>query len=309
MMAVADCGRRAREMERANACTLPEKVCGTNVPLKTIKPGDPLWELTMLGRHGRLAKKKEPVPEPKAATQSAKSKDDVPEWAQDDALADASITDDSFLGTALPQLTEEERLGLAGLSVKAPKEKPPKTSRSSRSKRRRRSCRTSPTSETSCRRDRRSNRRSNKRLFRCHLFRCRPALPLRRVQQRWHSSKCLRCRAHRVVVSRSDWTATRTVCETGVDRMAPRRILPERLAVQAGRRPPQAPFMPLIQLLQSGWRYRIPMQQAPPQQQQQQQIPQQTQPQQAPPRQPPPQRGGLPPWLTQQEQPAARRRS
>ena len=106
-------------MERANACTLPEKVCGTNVPLKTIKPGDPLWELTMLGRHGDWPKKKEPVPEPKTTTQSAKSKDDVPEWAQDDALADASITDDSFLGTALPQLTEEERLGLAGLSVKA----------------------------------------------------------------------------------------------------------------------------------------------------------------------------------------------
>lgn len=96
-----------REMERANACTLPEKVCGTNVPLKTIKPGDPLWELTMLGRHGDWPKKKEPVPEPKTTTQSAKSKDDVPEWAQDDALADASITDDSFLGTALPQLTEE----------------------------------------------------------------------------------------------------------------------------------------------------------------------------------------------------------
>ena len=124
-----------REMEALQTCKLPEDVCGTNVPLKAIKPGDPMWELTMIGRHGDWPKKKEPVPEPKtaasAATTTRKEKDDVPEWAQEgNSLADASLTDDSFLGTALPQLTAEERLGLAGLGKPAvPAQEQSRTSR------------------------------------------------------------------------------------------------------------------------------------------------------------------------------------
>ena len=292
-----------REMERANACTLPEKVCGTNVPLKTIKPGDPLWELTMLGRHGDWPKKKEPVPEPKTTTQSAKSKDDVPEWAQDDALADASITDDSFLGTALPQLTEEERLGLAGLSVKAPPQEPPKTSR--------------------------FVALEEEETLMPHLANIGNILPARPAQQPAQQQAPLQMPPLQMPPAPSQAQQQQPAQQqvppvpahiewlyldpTGQQQgpFARQELIewhqggffPNDLPCKPVDAPPGAPFMPLIQLLQSGWRYRIPMQQAPPQQQQQQQIPQQTQPQQAPPRQPPPQRGGLPPWLTQQEQP------
>ena len=65
--------------------------------------------------------------------------------------------------------------------------------------------------------------------------------------------------------------------------------------------PPQAPYMPLIELLQSGWRYHIPMQQQPMQQQPTQQptqrMPPMRQPQQQQPQQQQQGGGGLPPWL------------
>ena len=290
-----------RDMERANACALPEEVCGTNVPLKTIKPGDPMWELTMLGRHGDWPKKKEP----KTTAQNANSKDDVPEWAQEsNALADASIMDESFLGTAMPQLTEEERLGLAGLSMRAPPQEQPKTSR--------------------------FVALEEEETLMPHLANIGNILPAQPPQQQAQQQQAplqmpqiqmppapspaqQQQQAQQQVPPVPAHIEWLYLDPTGQQQGPFTRqeliewhqggFFPNDLPCKPVDAPPSAPFMPLIQLLQSGWRYRIPMQQAPPQRQQQQQAPQPTQPQQAPPRQPPQQQGGLPPWLTQQEQP------
>jgi len=276
-----------REMEASRTCTLPEDVCGTNVPLKTIEPGDPLWELTMLGRHGDWVKKKEPVPEPKTAAAAATTrsdKDDVPEWAQEgNSLADASMTDDSFLGTALPQLTAEERLGLAGLGkTAAPTQDAPKTSR--------------------------FVALEEEETLMPHLSHIggmpqappqqampmppmsMPPMPIPPMpQQRMPPPP--QQQLPPPVPPNIDWL----YLDPSGQQQGPftRQELiewhqggffPNDLPCKPIDAPPGAPFMPLVELLQNGWRYRIPMQQAPPPQQRQQ--------------------GGLPPWLSQQAQPS-----
>lgn len=288
-----------REMEALQTCKLPEDVCGTNVPLKAIKPGDPMWELTMIGRHGDWQKKKEPVPEPKtaasAATTTRKVKDDVPEWAQEgNSLADASLTDDSFLGTALPQLTAEERLGLAGLGKPAvPAQEQSRTSRF-----------------VALEED------ETLMPHLSHIGGMMQAPPQQTVQmppmqmppmqmpppqqqippQQRQQMPPTQQQLPPPVPANVDWL----YLDPSGQQQGPftRQELiewhqggffPNDLPCKPIDAPAGAPFMPLIELLQNGWRYRIPMQQAPPPQQQ------------APP---PQQQGGLPPWLSQQAQPS-----
>lgn len=284
-----------RQLEEANACVLPEDVCGTNVPLKTIKPGDALWELTMLGRHGDWSKTTAAAqstttapPEPKTTTTTGKSKDDnIPEWAQEgNSLADASITDDGFLGGTLPELTPEERLGLAGLVQPSNGAAAPQ----------RTSSRFVALEEEETLMPHMS-----------HIGSMMQPPPQQQQQQQQQQPPPMQMPPMRMppqqqqqqqqqqpppVPMNVDWL----YLDPQQQQQGPfsRQELiewhqggffPNDLPCKPVDAPPGAPFMPLIELLQNGWRYGIPMQQPPPQQQQQQ-----------------PQGGGLPPWLAQQGQ-------
>ena len=287
-----------REMEAANACALPEDVCGTNVPLKTIKPGDSLWELTMLGRHGDWQKKKDAAPEPKT---TGKHGDDVPEWAQEgNALGDASLTDDSFLGTALPQLTEEERRGLAGLSLaptEAPAPQPPKTSRFVALEEE--ETLMPHLSHLGGMMQHAQSTQQQTQPQRAPHQQPAPMPPMHMPPMHMpplHMPPQMQQPQVPPVPVNVEWLY---LDPTGQQQGPFTRqeliewhqggFFPNDLPCKPADAPPGAPFMPLIELLQNGWRYRIPMQQPPPPQ------PPQSQPQ-----------GGLPPWLTQQaQQPSA----
>ena len=238
----------------------------------------------MLGRHGDW-QKKESMPEPKTA---GKHGDDVPEWAQEsNALGDASLTDDSFLGTALPQLTEEERRGLASLSL-APTEapQPPKTSRFVAL-------------------EEEETLMPHLSHIGSMLQQVQPTQQQAQPQQAAHMPPVHMPPVHMPplqmppqmqqqqvppVPANVDWlyldpTGQQQGPFTRQELMDWHQggFFPNDLPCKPADAPPGAPFMPLIELLKNGWRYRIPIQQ-PPQQQPQ---------------------GGLPPWLTQQAQQSA----
>jgi len=128
-----------RDLEAANACELPAEVDKDTVPLRSVKPGDMLWDLTMFANRvktnpgapagqlkgpawkdgedalGRKKKDRYEVGDGKGSysTQNRGGRrdeyDGVPEWALDgNQLKDRTEVGDSFLGGAMPALTEEE---------------------------------------------------------------------------------------------------------------------------------------------------------------------------------------------------------
>ena len=277
-----------RQLEESNTCVLPADVCATNVPMKNIQPGDPLWELTMIGRHGDWAKE-----EKKADTKASAAKDsDVPEWAQEgNALIDASMTDDSFLGTTMPELTKEEREGFFAMAASA-EPAPQQTSRFV------------ALEEEETIMPHMSHLGGIQGMMQPPVAQMPPVqMPPVRMppvqmppqQQQAPPQQPL------PVPPNIDWL----YLDPSGQQQGPfsRQELmewhqggffPNDLPCRPIDAPPQAPFMPLIELLQSGWRYHIPMPQQPPPQHQH-----------MPPMGPPPPQaggGGLPPWLANMPQ-------
>ena len=110
-----------RDLEGANACELPAGVDKDTVPLRSVKPGDVLWELTMYANRTKSGQQKAPawkdgkkdryeVSDGKGSqNKDAGEYNGVPEWALDaNELKDRTEVGDSFLGGAMPALTEEE---------------------------------------------------------------------------------------------------------------------------------------------------------------------------------------------------------
>jgi len=118
-----------RDLEQANKCELPAEVDKDSVPLKSVQPGDILWDLTMFANRAKSAApstnpskqawkegdertrgKKGDIGDGKGAYSYQGRDDDTPEWAKEsNSLKDRTDVGDFFLGSAMPALTEEEK--------------------------------------------------------------------------------------------------------------------------------------------------------------------------------------------------------